>query len=117
MKTQQQAQLLTELSTEYKNRIQALVNEVPDENFNLIHYLMQLKNEGIYHFAIWNNVWNNSYLMLEFELDEDWVCEFCDVMRYIATICNVPMKIGETFAWEDAKNKIERRHLPKKVIY
>ena len=55
--------------------------------------------------------------MLEFELDEDWVCEFCDVMRYVATICNVPMKIGETFAWEDAKNKIERRHLPKKVIY
>ncbi len=117
MKTQEQSQLLTELSTEYKNRIQALVNEVPDENFNLIHYLMQLKNEGIYHFAIWNNVWENSYLMLEFDLDEDWVCEFCDVMRYVATICNVPMMIGKRFAWEDAQAKVQNRHLPKKVIY
>ena len=117
MKTQEQAQLLSKLPTEYENRIEALVNEVPEWNYNLIHYLWQLVNDGVYHFAIWNNVWNNSYLMLEFDLDEDWVCEFCDVMRYVATICNVPMKIGETFAWEDAKNKIEIRHLPKKVIY
>ena len=61
MKTQEQSELLIELSTEYKNRIEALVNEVPEWNFNLIHYLMQLKNDGVYHFAIWNNVWNNSY--------------------------------------------------------
>ena len=47
-------------------------------------------------------------------LDEDWVCEFVDVMRKVQTICETPTRwqtgYGSCPDWEHHQNIIRWRH-------
>jgi hypothetical protein len=88
--------------------------------------LLSLKDEDRYNFEIWTKVYEMSYLsmngVMRMEegkpvLDEDWVCEFCDVMRKVQTICETPMSnLHEHFNdgscpdWEHHQNIIRWRH-------
>ena len=93
MKNQKTSKFNEELPIEYTIRIEQLMDDLIDQkiiDWNLGYYLQSLKDEDRYWFEIWTKVYELSYLsmngVMRMEegkpvLDEDWVCEFCDVMR------------------------------------
>jgi hypothetical protein len=131
MKNQKTSTFNEELPIEYKKRIEQLIFDLDNQDvidcnsslseWDLVFYLLSLKDENTYNFEIWTKVYEMSYLsmngVMRMEegkpvLDEDWVCEFCDVMRKVQTICEFPMRreTGSCPDWEHHQNIIRWRH-------
>ena len=125
MKNQKATIFNEQLPIEYKNRFEQLHNDCVDRgiiDWDLAMYLLNLKDSNIYFFRIWTIVYDLSYLsmngVMRMEegkpvLDEDWVCEFVDVMRKVQTICETPMRwktgYGSCPDWEHHQNTIRWR--------
>ena len=129
MENQKTSTFNEELPIEYTIRIEQLMDDLIDQkiiDWDLGYYLQSLKDEDRYWFEIWTKVYELSYLsmngVMRMEegkpvLDEDWVCEFVDVMRKVRTICESPMSsLHEYFngkpcpEWEIHQNEIIWRH-------
>tara|TARA_R100001460_G_scaffold21960_11_gene44677 strand:+ start:252 stop:644 length:393 start_codon:yes stop_codon:yes gene_type:complete len=126
MKNQKATIFNEQLPIEYKKRIEQLMDDLIDQkiiDWDLGYYLQSLKDEDRYWFEIWTKVYDLSYLsmngVMRMEegkpvLDEDWVCEFVDVMRKVQTICETPMRwktgYGSCPDWEHHQNTIRWRH-------
>lgn len=126
MKNQKATIFNEQLPIEYKNRFEQLHNDCVDRgiiDWDLAMYLLNIKDSNIYFFRIWTIVYDLSYLSMNGVmrmkegkpvLDEDWVCEFVDVMRKVQTICETPTRwqtgYGSCPDWEHHQNIIRWRH-------